>query len=174
MAAQVAPVDQYLGTNIVEKKENSLPYEILDFLFGVKSMEKIASGNGSWGDAFNIGITAATFFIPPAKLLVLPAKALSAVIKASGKVVANDVASVAAKNAAAKTLDDALKLKHQREGRALMGEPTPTYQVPQRTIRTEGGKEVEIPSEKVFGSLGKVFWIISRFLMEQQLKLETY
>jgi ribA/ribD-fused uncharacterized protein len=118
-------------------------------------MEKIASGNGSWGDAFNIGITAATFFIPPAKLLVLPAKALSAVIKASSKVVANDVASVAAKNAAAKTLDDALKLKHQREGRELMGEPTPTYQVPQRTIRTEGGREVEVPSEKVFGSLGK-------------------
>lgn len=155
MAEQVTPVDQYLGTNIVEKKENSLPYEILDFLFGVKSMEKIASGNGSWGDAFNIGITAATFFIPPAKLLVLPTKALSAVIKASSKVVANDVASVAAKNAAAKTLDDALKLKHQREGRELMGEPTPTYQVPQRTIRTESGREVEVPSEKVFGSLGK-------------------
>jgi hypothetical protein len=87
--------------------------EIADFLFATKSLEKIASGKGSWGDLATFGVSAASFFIAPAKIMQLSGKALTTVIKASSKVVASDTASVAAKRAAAKTLDDALMVKRQ-------------------------------------------------------------
>jgi len=105
MAAQVAPVDQYRGTNIVDDKYDSFAWEVADFLFGAKSIEKIASGNGSWGDALTIGVSAATFFIPPAKLAALGSKVLAKVAINSEKVIANEAASVAAKNAAQRTLN---------------------------------------------------------------------
>ena len=121
--------------------------EIADFMFATKSLDKISKGQGSWGDLVNVGVTAASFVVLPAKIAILPIKALDAVIKASTKVVASDAASVAAKRAAAKTLDDALTMKRQgyvptgkepveRVGRAGMGEPTPPYQVTERTTPT--------------------------------------
>lgn len=85
--------------------------EVADFLFGVKSIERIAKGEGSWGDLINVGVTAATFFIPPAKLLKLSGSSLNKVIAASEKVIASDTASVAAKRAAQSTLDNANKIK---------------------------------------------------------------
>ena len=121
--------------------------EIADFMFATKSLNKISKGEGSWGDLINVGVTAASFVVLPAKIAILPIKALDAVIKASTKVVASDAASVAAKRAAARTLDDALTMKRQgyvptgkepveRVGRAGMGEPTPPYQVTERTTPT--------------------------------------
>jgi hypothetical protein len=107
MANRIAPpIDEYRGTNIVEKDTESLPWEIADFLFGAESIKKILQGKGTWGDAALVGVTAATFFIPPAKLAMLS-------IKASSKVVDSETVSVVAKKAAAKTLDDALTMKRQ-------------------------------------------------------------
>ena len=121
--------------------------EVADFLFATDSIVKIAKGQGTWGDAALVGITAASFFIPPAKLLALSSKSLTAVIKASTKVVQSDVTSVAAKRAASKTLDDALTMKRQGYiptgeepvslvGRAGMPEPKPSPTVPDRTTPT--------------------------------------
>jgi hypothetical protein len=132
------------------KPETGTPFiaEIADMLFATKTIEKIAKGQGTWGDAALVGVTAASFTVLPAKLTMLGGKALMLVIRASSRVVSSDVASVAAKRAAAKTLDDALTIKRQgyvptgnepieRVGRAGMPEPTPAYQVTERTQPTE-------------------------------------
>ena len=121
--------------------------DIADFLFATKSIERIAKGAGSWGDLIDVGITAASFFIPPLRLAKLPAGALTRVITSAEKVVSSDVASVAAKRAAAKTMDDALTMKRQgyiptgeepvqRVGRADLKEPKPPYKVTERTTPT--------------------------------------
>lgn len=153
--------------------------EIADFMFATKSLDKISKGQGSWGDLVNVGVTAATFVVLPAKIALLPAKALNAVIKASSKVVASDVASVAAKRAASRTLDDALTMKRQgyipekptqrfggefdqpveRVGRAGMGEPTPAYEVGESILKREGG-EFSFPTKAAVaekGSPGKKY-----------------
>ena len=106
MANPIAPpIDQYRGTNIVPNEDNSMLWEVADLLFGVESIQKIASGKGSWGDALTVGVTAATFFIPPAKLATLGSKVLAKVAVNSEKVIANEAASFAAKNAAKRTLN---------------------------------------------------------------------
>ncbi len=98
--------------NQQQQKNNGIDLiDVADFLFGVRSIERIAKGEGSWGDLVNVGVTAATFLVPPAKLLKLSGPALNKVISASEKVIASDKASVAAKNAAQKTLDNANKVK---------------------------------------------------------------
>jgi len=77
MANPIAPpIDEYRGTNIVKKDAESISWEVADFLFGAKSIKKIMDGEGTWGDALNVGITAATFLIPPAKIAQLGTKAL--------------------------------------------------------------------------------------------------
>lgn len=121
--------------------------DIADFLFATKSIERIAKGAGTWGDLIDVGITAASFFIPPLRLASLPAKSLTKVILNAEKVMTSDVASVAAKRAASKTLDDALTMKRQGYiptssepqlvGRTGLGEPTPAYQVTERFAPTE-------------------------------------
>ncbi len=147
-------------TMAARPQDRSYLAEIGEFLFATDTIAKIAKGEGTWGDAALVGVTAASFFIPPAKIAMLSSKALTAVIKASGKVAASETASAAAKRAAAKTLDDALTMKRQgyipekpkqsfggefdqpveRVGRAGMGEPTPAYEVGQ-TILKRGAKE---------------------------------
>jgi len=112
MAASVniPATKEYQGTHIVDEPEN-MAWEVADFLFGVKSMQKIASGNGSWGDALNVGITAATFFIPPAKLLTFGGKALGKVIVDAEKVAANEAVSEIAKKVALRTADEAKSIR---------------------------------------------------------------
>jgi hypothetical protein len=97
----------------IAKPETGTPFvaEIADMLFATKTIEKVGKGEGTWGDLAMLGITAASFTVLPAKLLTLSGKALWQVIKASNKVVNSEVASVAAKRAAAKTLEDALAVK---------------------------------------------------------------
>jgi len=155
-----------MATNTMAAKPQDRSYlaEIGDFLFATDTIAKIARGEGTWGDAALVGVTAASFFIAPAKIMQLSGKALNAVIKTTSKTLADDAAkntmSVAAKRAAAKTLDDALTMKRQgyipekpkqsfggefdqpveRVGRAGMGEPTPAYEVGQ-TILKRGAKE---------------------------------
>ncbi len=142
-----------MATNTMTAKPEDRSYlaEVGDFLFATDTIAKIARGEGTWSDAALVGVTAASFFIPPAKLAMLSSKALGAVIKASGKVATSETASVAAKRAAAKTLDDALTMKRQgyiptgkepveRVGRAGLGEPTPAYQVGQSILK-RGPKE---------------------------------
>ena len=115
MANPIAPpVDQYRGTNIVPDEDKSFLWEVADLLFGVESIQKIASGKGSWGDALNVGVTAATFFIPPAKLASLSSKVLAKVAINSEKVIVNETASFAAKNAAQRTLNGIQDVKVSR------------------------------------------------------------
>ena len=117
MANVIAPpVDQYRGTNIVPDDDKSMLWEVADFLFGVESIKKIASGKGTWGDALTVGVTAATFFIPPAKLAILSSKVLAKVAVNSEKVIANETASIAAKNAAQRTLNGIQDVRATRSG----------------------------------------------------------
>jgi hypothetical protein len=95
------------------KKTNLDIYDVADFLFATKSLGRIAQGKGSWGDLVDVGVTAATFFVPPAKLLKLTGPTLDLVIKNAGKAIEHEATSVAAKRAAQKTLDDALAVKRQ-------------------------------------------------------------
>ena len=77
--ATTVSTDEYRGTHIVDESKN-IAWEVADFLFGAKSIKNIAEGNGTWGDAAVIGITAATFLIPPAKIALLGNKALRKVL----------------------------------------------------------------------------------------------
>jgi hypothetical protein len=112
MAGSVnTPSGDYLGTNIVEPQKDSMAYEALDLLFGVRAIENIASGKGTWGDALSLGVTAATFFIPPAKLLKFGPKALSKVIDDAERAAANEVTSEIAKKVALRTADEARSIR---------------------------------------------------------------
>ena len=148
-------------TMAARPQDRSYLAEVGDFLFATDTIAKIARGEGTWGDAALVGVTAASFFIPPAKIAMLSSKALTAVIKASSKVAASETASAAAKRAAAKTLDDALTMKRQgyiptgkepveRVGRAGLGEPTPAYQVTERTVPTPAAKAEKGMVEKKY------------------------
>lgn len=131
----------------VQSQIKNFAIESSEFMFATSTLNKISQGKGTWGDLATVGITAASFSVLPAKLLVLSAGALTGVIKAASKVAASDVASVAAKRAAAKTLEDALTIKRQgyiptgdepikRVGRAGLGEPKPSPTVPDRSTPT--------------------------------------
>lgn len=80
--------------------------DVADFLFGTKSLGRLFTGEGSWGDLANVGVTAASFFIPPIRLLKFAPEALRAVTVAAEDV-AKSAASDAAKNAAARTAENA-------------------------------------------------------------------
>ena len=98
MATQAAMQQPDTGTNYIA--------EIGDFLFATDTIAKIAKGEGTWSDAALVGVTAASFFIPPAKLTQLSAKALKAARVAATKTTANEAASVAARRAAQRTVNN--------------------------------------------------------------------
>ena len=138
--------------------------EVSDMLFATKSLDKIAKGQATWGDLANVGVTAASFVVSPVALGLLGAGALLKVIKVASKVAAMDVAPVAVKRTAAKTLDDALIIKRQgymptgdepikRVGRAGLGEPTPPYQLGQSILKREGG-EFDLPTKAAIAEKG--------------------
>ena len=144
-------------TMAARPQDRSYLAEVGDFLFATDTIAKIAKGEGTWGDAALVGVTAASFFIAPVKIMQLSGKALNAVIQTTSKTLADDAVkntmSVAARRAASKTLDDALTMKRQgyiptgkepveRVGRAGagLGEPTPPYQVTERTVPTPAAK----------------------------------
>jgi hypothetical protein len=109
-----------MATKAMATQPDSINYiaEVGDFLFATDTVAKIAKGQGTWGDAALVGVTAASFFVAPAKLMQLSGKALNAVIRATSKTleeqaISKGVMSTAAKNAASKTLDNALTLKRQ-------------------------------------------------------------
>lgn len=89
----------------IEAEDKSYIAEIGDFLFATDTIAKIAKGKGSWADAALVGVTAASFFIPPAKLTQLSTKALNAARIAATKTTTNKAASVAARRAAQRTVD---------------------------------------------------------------------
>lgn len=91
----------------VPKTGTNVAYEIADFLFGIRSIEKIAKGEGSWGDLVNVGVTAATFLIPPAKLAMLGKGALRKVVKETTVVQASNVLPPAAARALTNTVKNA-------------------------------------------------------------------
>jgi hypothetical protein len=144
-------------TMAARPQDRSYLAEVGDFLFATDTIAKIARGEGTWGDAALVGVTAASFFIAPVKIMQLSGKALNAVIQTTSKTLADDAIknkmSVAARRAASKTLDDALTMKRQgyiptgkepveRVGRAGagLGEPTPAYEVGQSILK-RGPKE---------------------------------
>jgi hypothetical protein len=82
----VYPTDTQINNNKnydFVKDVSQAGWELADFLFGAKSIKKIAEGNGTWGDALTVGVNAATLFIPPAKLLKYTTPALEKLIKAA-------------------------------------------------------------------------------------------
>ena len=81
--------------------------DVADFLFATKSLGRLLTGEGGWGDLGMVGITAASFFIPPVRLLKFGAKPLESVIAHAAEVVASDTASVTAKRMAGKTAENA-------------------------------------------------------------------
>jgi hypothetical protein len=81
--------------------------DVADFLFATKSLGRLLTGEGGWGDLGMVGITAASFFIPPVRLLKFGAKPLESVIAHAAEVVASDTASVTAKRMAEKTAENA-------------------------------------------------------------------
>jgi hypothetical protein len=89
--------------------------EIGDFLFATDTIAKIAKGEGTWADAALVGVTAASFFIPPAKLTQLSTKALNAARVAATKTAANEAASVAAKRAAQRTVNNIDDMRGQKK-----------------------------------------------------------
>ena len=141
----VAPVDQYLGTNIVEKND-SIAWEVADFLFGAKSIKRILDGEGTWGDAALLGITAATFLIPPAKIAQLGTKALRKVLGETIIVnAAYDGLPIAAK-AAAKTRAE-VEAELVRRGQLTYVEPlkaeVPTLPMSEARFKKITGPEPE-------------------------------
>lgn len=137
MANVIAPpLDQYRGTNIVPDDDKSMLWEVANLLFGVESIQKIASGKGSWGDALTVGVTAATFFIPPAKLLTLGSKALSKVIINAEKAAANEVTSTVAKKVALRTAEEA---------KAIRDTGLPLAQTPTRPMSEARFKKITEP-----------------------------
>jgi len=81
--------------------------DVADFLFATKSLGRLLTGKGGWGDLGMVGITAASFFIPPVRLLKFGVKPLESVIVHAAEVVASDTASVTAKRMAEKTAENA-------------------------------------------------------------------
>jgi hypothetical protein len=133
MANPIAPpIDEYRGTNIVKKDAESISWEVADFLFGAKSIKKIMDGEGTWGDALNVGITAATFLIPPAKIAQLGTKALRKVWAETIIVNANDVSPIAAKAASKTKLE--IEAELARRGKPVEYNPVVTTAEDARTI----------------------------------------
>jgi len=134
MANAIAPpIDQYRGTNIVEKDNDSVAWEVADFLFGAKSIKKIMDGEGTWGDALNVGITAATFLIPPAKIAQLGTKALRTVLAETIVVnAATDSLPVVAKAAGKTKLE--IEAELARRGKPVEYNPAVTTAEDARTL----------------------------------------
>jgi len=107
MATQAAMQQPDTGSDYVA--------EIANFMFATDSLAKISKGQGSWGDLVNVGVTAATFFIPPAKIAMLSTKALNAARAAALKTTTNEVASVAAKRAAQRTVNNIDDMRGQKK-----------------------------------------------------------
>ncbi len=107
MATQTAMQQPDTGSDYVA--------EIANFMFATDSLAKISKGQGSWGDLVNVGVTAATFFIPPAKIAMLSTKALNAARAAALKTTTNEVASVAAKRAAQRTVNNIDDMRGQKK-----------------------------------------------------------
>lgn len=166
----IAPTDPYLGTNVIDNQNDSVAWEVADFLFGAKSIKNIAEGKGTWGDAAVVGITAATFLIPPAKIALLGNKALRKVLAETIVVNAStDSLPVVAKAVSKTRLEIEAELTRRGElvqsfsgefnqpvkrvGRAGLGEPTPSYQVGSSILKREGG-EYNIPTKAAIAEKG--------------------
>lgn len=175
MANVIAPpVDQYRGTNIVPEENNSIAWEVADFLFGVESIKKILSGDGTWGDALNVGITAATFFIPPAKIGQLGTKALRKVLDETIVVnAATDVLPVAAK--AANRTKAEVEAELVRRGKLTYVEPLKP-EVPTRSMSEQRFEKITSPEPEVDYSAPPIREVVERqgptALAERQLRRE--
>lgn len=171
--ATVPPVDQYRGTNIVEKDNDSVAWEVADFLFGAKSIKKIMDGEGTWGDAALVGITAATFLIPPAKIAQLGTKTLRKVLGETIVVHANDAVPMAAK-AAAKTRIE-IEAELARRGKLTYGK-TPEPEVPTRPMSEQRFEKITSPEPEVDYSAPDIREVnvraVPTALAERQLRRE--
>jgi len=175
MTNVVAPqTDQYRGTNIVNTEGSDAAWEVLDFLFGVESIKKILSGKGTWGDAALVGVTAATFFIPPAKIGQLGTKALRKVLDETKTVsAASNVLPVAAK-VAGKTRAE-VEAELARRGKLTYGK-TPEPEVPTRPMSEQRFEKITGPEPEVDYSAPNIREVDVRAvptpLAERQLKRE--
>jgi hypothetical protein len=133
MANLIAPsIDEYQGTHIVDES-NNVAWEVADFLFGAKSIKNIAEGKGTWGDAAILGITAATFLIPPAKIALLGNKALRKVLAETITVNASTSSLPVVAKAASKTRLE-IEAELARRGKPVEYNPTVTTAEDVRTL----------------------------------------
>ena len=176
MANAIAPpIDQYRGTNIINKEEDSIAWEVADFLFGAKSIKKILDGEGTWGDAALLGITAATFLIPPAKIAQLGTKALRKVWAETMVVhAAYDGLPVAAK-AAGRTRTE-VEAELARRGK-LTYSKTPEPEVPTRPMSEQRFENITSPESPIDYSAPPIREVVERTgptaLAERQLRRES-
>jgi hypothetical protein len=175
MANVVAPpVDQYRGTNIVPDNDDSIAWEVADFLFGAKSVKKILEGEGTWGDALTVGITAATFLIPPAKIAQLGTKTLRKVLGETIVVnAATDSLPVVAK-AAGRTRAE-VEAELARRGKLTYGK-TPEPEVPTRPMSEQRFEKITSPEPEVDYSAPDIREVnvraVPTALAERQLRRE--
>ena len=171
--ATVPPVDQYRGTNIVEKND-SVAWEVADFLFGAKSIKKILDGEGTWGDAALVGITAATFLIPPAKIAQLGTKALRKVLAETIVVnAATDSLPVVAR-AAGRTRAE-IEAELARRGKLTYGK-TPEPEAPTRPMSEQRFESITSPESPIDYSAPNIREVnvraVPTALAERQLRRE--
>lgn len=175
MANVIAPpIDQYRGTNIVPDNDDSIAWEVADFLFGVESIKKIVSGKGTWGDALIVGVTAATFFIPPAKIGQLGTKTLRKVLGETITVnAASDAVPMAAK-AAARTRAE-IEAELARRGKLTYG-TIPEPEIPTRSMSKQRFEKITSPEPEVDYSAPPIREVnvraVPTALAERQLRRE--
>jgi len=104
--------------------------EVSNFLFATDSIKKLVTGKGNWGDLANVGITAATFFIPPLKLFKLAPEAVKAVMIEGERILSNEVISETAKQKVIQTINNSKAfLEATPEQRILMHNEAVTQEV---------------------------------------------
>lgn len=101
-------------------KFGHIAYEATDLLFGIDAIKKIAQGKGTWGDAANVGITAATFYFPPLKLFKLAPEALHGIASMGEKVLADEATKATMSKIAVRQLEETVAdAKVMREIKSL-------------------------------------------------------
>jgi len=112
--------------------------EVSNFLFATDSIKKLVTGKGNWGDLANVGITAATFFIPPLKLFKLAPEAVKAVMIEGERVLSNEVISETAKQKVIQTINNSKAfLEATPEQRILMHNEAVTQEVKRMQLSSE-------------------------------------
>jgi len=167
--ATTVSTDEYRGTHIVDESK-SVAWEVADFLFGAKSIKNIAEGNGTWGDAATIGITAATFLIPPAKIAILGNKALRKVLAETIVVNASTDSLPIVAKAVTKTRME-VEAELVRRGKLTYGE-TLKPEIPSRPMSEKRFEDITSPTPEVKPLSSPAYQVVERNVPTKQAAAE--